>query len=738
MKKNSISALIICSATWLSWSFAPHGFSPEKNMASSRSMICAAPATLSFSLFGPLVDIWWSSVSGAIKYQVEIGLSGFEPGTGNAAIFDETGVTLLFGVDGLEGGTNYEIYVRAICSNGDTSEFAGPKFFTSIPTCGDKFYDLGGPQGNYPPDEGMLVEICPENPGEYVQLFFNEFDVDPCCSSVTVDAGLGFHILDPNNPAPDPITSYQSDGCLVFSFNPAGNLGVGAGWDINVECTACPPINKVFANEITAHAVGFSWPFNALFNNVKWELGEKGFSPNSGNETASGEVSLPTVTQIQGGLEQGKPYDIYAWNNCSQELSMPLGPVSFTTAPTCGGVFLDPAGPGNDYFPPEGIFTTTIICPEEAGQAVELNFTDFQLNNNGNFLSVFNGDSENAPFLQALTDDNHEGPLISTDHSGCLTFQFHSFFGQPSPGWTANVGCLNCPPLGGLQIYATTQESAVIGWNPTLNAVNYEWEVGPLGFTPGTGTALATGTMGSNSNMVTITDLERASYYTFYVQANCGAGDTSYYSEPMNFSTQATCGDIFYDPGGPNEAYANNLKISTTICAAILGQPVTVMFNLFNLSGSDNLVVSEGLPNSGPFIGSFGGSAIPGPFTSTDPSGCLTFEFFSAPTGGTGTGWEASIQCPTTPVQDTENEIGFELFPNPGHSLIFIKFENQNMDELEMEIRDITGKTIFHQKNNSPASSFNTELDIAHLPVGTYLFILKNNEMTGVQRFLKL
>lgn len=120
-----------------------------------------------------------------------------------------------------------------------------------------------------------------------------------------------------------------------------------------------------------------------------------------------------------------------------------------------------------------------------------------------------------------------------------------------------------------------------------------------------------------------------------------------------------SCGGTFTDPEGPNANYANNSDNTVTICANDSGESVTVTFTAFDVEVNwDALYVFNGDSTSAPQIastngaanvpgglaGGFWGTALPGPFTSSDASGCLTFRFRSDNTVNRP-GWIANVTC---------------------------------------------------------------------------------------------
>ncbi len=113
--------------------------------------------------------------------------------------------------------------------------------------------------------------------------------------------------------------------------------------------------------------------------------------------------------------------------------------------------------------------------------------------------------------------------------------------------------------------------------------------------------------------------------------------------------TFETCSGIFYDSGGSTGNYANNENITVTICpagGAGSGPFTSVTFTQWDVAGGpgDRLRIYNGTAAVGPPLAE--GTSITSlngqTFTSTDPSGCLTFNWESDGSG-TAAGWAALI-----------------------------------------------------------------------------------------------
>lgn len=75
--------------------------------------------------------------------------------------------------------------------------------------------------------------------------------------------------------------------------------------------------------------------------------------------------------------------------------------------------------------------------------------------------------------------------------------------------------------------------------------------------------------------------------------------------------------------------------------------------------------------------------------------------------------------------------IDFEIFPNPTADILF--FEIKNQQKSQIEIYNSLGKIVFENE----IYDLKNEIDISNLPLGTYLFFVKNKDGIGQKLFIK-
>ncbi|WP_179319140.1 CUB domain-containing protein [Winogradskyella helgolandensis] len=342
------------------------------------------------------------------------------------------------------------------------------------------------------------------------------------------------------------------------------------------------------------------------------------------------------------------------------------GTTTCLNLPVCGNEYFDLGGATGDYAGDE----TTTITPYFAGGTVTVDFTVVDIPDAGDVLTAYNGPNNSYPILGTVTSL----PAIFTSYvagnpTGAITFDFISDGDtNVGAGWEADITCdpPPAPPTCGETFYdnggATgnyvANESQVLnifadtpGDIVTVTFTAFDTESGNDVLAVYNGPNTTYPLIGNYSGTslpgpFTSTDLSGALTFVFTsnntIQSSGWAADISCYHPP-------TCGSIFYDSGGPTEDYISNELETTTFSPDIPGDAVTATFTAFHTEFIDDLYVYDGPDDSYPLLGVFYGTTIPGPFTSTDASGALTFVFDSD--GSVEySGWTASISCaPYTP-----------------------------------------------------------------------------------------
>ena len=122
----------------------------------------------------------------------------------------------------------------------------------------------------------------------------------------------------------------------------------------------------------------------------------------------------------------------------AQTYTMPAIDASVTT---CSGTFYDNGGAGGNY---GGLWDADYTITPTAGNRVRLAFTAFQLENNFDFLYIYDGTSISAPLIGVYTGTVSPGTVTASQSnlSGALTVRFRSDLTTNLAGWTATISCL--------------------------------------------------------------------------------------------------------------------------------------------------------------------------------------------------------------------------------------------------------------------------------------------------------
>ena len=172
---------------------------------------------------------------------------------------ETTSKTLTF--SNLDKNAYYRIEVANKCS--ETSNSSAVTSIIEIPGdyCnGDLYYDSGGADGNYSPNEFILKTFRPLIAGEKVSITFTEFDIEPAGEDGEVYDYMDiYNGAVPNatklfsngkqlngNTIPGPFVSTDNSGAITIKFVSDGGLEL-KGWAAQVNCNSLglEDINKL-------------------------------------------------------------------------------------------------------------------------------------------------------------------------------------------------------------------------------------------------------------------------------------------------------------------------------------------------------------------------------------------------------------------------------------------------------------------------------------------------------------
>jgi hypothetical protein len=547
-------------------------------------------------------------------------------------------------------------------------------------TCGGKFYDAGGPDGDYMNNQNSTLTLFPATPGAKVSVTFDSFTTAVGyydASTFSSNNNDILYVYNGNSTAATQIgamqgtgygtvTSTAADGSLTFKFVShaySNTNGIKAGWSATISCISTPPDD---------------------------------------------------ITMIGG---------------------------TFTT---CGGKFYDAGGPDGDYMNNQNTTLTIYPATPGAKVSVTFDYfntavlyydaTTFS-SNNSDILYVYNGNSITAPQIGALQGQGGYGTIASTADDGSLTFKFisHALTNNTGlkKGWSATISC-SSSSLNGITMIAGTAFTTCNGkfydsGGPDGDYMNNQNST--LTIYPATAGAKVSvtfdyfntavlyydaSTFSSNNNDVlyvyngnsiaapqigalqgqngygTVTSTADDGTLTFKFISHALANDTGL---KKGWSATITCSSAppsvitmiagtafttgsakFYDSGGPDGDYMNNQNSTLTIHPTTAGAKVSVTFDYFSTAiqyydastfssnNNDILYVYDGNSIAGSQIGALQGQVNYGTITSTADDGSLTFKFVShALDNSTGIkkGWSASVSCNS----------GSKVYVYPGLSL---------------------------------------------------------------------
>lgn len=323
-------------------------------------------------------------------------------------------------------------------------------------------------------------------------------------------------------------TNYTGQGkYIAFKVGNATSSGYRVD-DLTLDFTpTCMFPTAVQVSNITDNEAQISWTENGTANEWIIEYDTTGFTPGNG-QTITATTNPYTLT----GLNNSYSYDVYVRANCG----------------------------GGDVSNNSSVATfNTEICSPSDQCAYTLNLNDSYGDGwNGNAVQVYSNGiyvnsytistGSSATFTVNLCDQSAVTlKWVTGSYASETSFELVSPFGDVlysvldggslSSGaviYTMTANCVppTCPKPLNLSATGITTTTAQLSWTENGSATTWNVEYGPVGFTPGQGTAVV-----ATSNPFTLTGLNAATNYDVYVQSDCGGGDLSDWSNKVTIVT---------------------------------------------------------------------------------------------------------------------------------------------------------------------------------------------------------
>ncbi|WP_164914209.1 reprolysin-like metallopeptidase [Aquimarina sediminis] len=566
-------------------------------------------------------DLNWDDNNNS-SWELEYGTEGFAIGTGTI----KTANTANYKLTGLLQLSKYDIYLRSKCTVGQTGSNIGPiQIKTLGDYCnGDRFYDSGGPNGNYSNREDEIIVLTPDNDTQRIRLDFQHVDIEPYYDDLAIydgpDTNSRLITWVSGTRIPSSIISTHQSGKLTLHFISDENT-TSAGWDAIVSCEPKPlcrfPDIVTFENT-TSNSTTVNWSKQDTEESWELEYGLKGFTRGQGTT-----VIANTNSHTLQNLDSNTEYDIYVRAKCiGGGYSDPM-PVSFTFRTLCGIV----KAPFYESFPDN----TIPDCWTDNGTpnwSVDYHYGgaaysagDHTPGGGTRYAWVYGNHTQ--PTNQPTSKSTLESPLIDVSGLEKPSIGF-ALFSEVFPEDRHSKIEVSFFDGNQWNVLLTKQESSQ-RWT------EYYFDISGY----------------------TITDAIKLRFEVTRYQENGsyqGSGDILIDDVFVGIAPDYCGGDRFYDSGGPDFNYKDQEHRVTVLAPNDEQSRVRLIFDTFDIAACCSTIdIYDGPDTSAPHIGTYTDTAPP-EIVSTHPSGKLTVLFVSSQYSVLKSGWDARVICEPKPI----------------------------------------------------------------------------------------
>lgn len=500
---------------------------------------------------------------------------------------------------------------------------AGSMPTNTYTTCSGTFYDSGDSSGNYSNDERIFYLIKPTGAGS-VSLDFTSLDLETNYDYLYIYDGESYNdpLITTLNGSTLPGTITATSGKMFLEFRT--DCGTTAsGWEANWSCNMSSPICEEPSNlneiNLTHNQVTLDW--DDVPSAQSYDIKIKHILASSWENYSSTDSYFNATGLAADGH--------YLWQvraNCGSGNYSQWTGTEFTNTNAiintittlCSGEFTDTGAEIGGYRNNEDY--TFTITPTDAS-SVTLSFSSFNIENNYDFLSIYDGPNTASTLIGTYTNTNTPPDVTSSGNS--LTVHFTSDNATTKSGWVANWTCCKNPTITSL---TATETVICASQTVTLNIIGElndasQWEI-YNGVCGGTLIGITT------SNTFDVTP---SSTTTYFVRGVGGCPLT----QPCS-SITINVGNPEIDILGNSVSIINNDVTPSTSDDTDFGTVSSNTTNTFTIenNGSDDLIISD-ITLSGIDASDFSISAISLPATITSGNS-ITFDVnFIIGTSGT-------------------------------------------------------------------------------------------------------
>ncbi len=261
--------------------------------------------------------------------------------------------------------------------------------------------------------------------------------VEGDCSTGPLPTGTGGTIMSYCHLIPSAAINFNNG----FGPQPAAEIlsRISEGNCLSTDCitTCINAVTEITTINVTNTSATITW--TELGDATSWEVSVTPFTSSSINW-----IPVDTNSYAIEGLLPNSFYKIRIRPFCDNGLIVPSREsILVTDSNYCNGVTItDTGGAINDYSNLETYIRT--IIPSNSNQKIRLTFSSFDLEQDYDYLYVYDGNSTSATELgSGYTGTTLPGPFESTAVDGSLTMKFFSDTYEVGAGYVATIDCVS-------------------------------------------------------------------------------------------------------------------------------------------------------------------------------------------------------------------------------------------------------------------------------------------------------